>query len=145
MLSTNLQRGNRSPPTPTFPRARTMQAPPESGSSPSYLLQARIQKLKPSKEDRIAHRVESCGCVDGEEGDLVDLGAEDGELPGGGEVEAAVAGGELRVSGEEGVVAREDDPEGEAVPALDPGVAARLVDAVRVPRRQLREAGDGQR
>lgn len=89
---------------------------------------------------RIAYWVESGSGVDGEEGDLVDLGAEDGELPGGSEVEAAVAGGELCVAGKEGVVSREDDPEGEAVPALDPSVAARLVDAVRIPRRQLREA-----
>jgi hypothetical protein len=92
---------------------------------------------------RIAYWVESGSGVDGEEGDLVDLGAEDGELPGGSEVEAAVAGGELCVAGEEGVVSREDHPEGEAVPALDPCVTARLVDAVRVPHRQLREAAGG--
>jgi len=98
------------------------------------------QKLKASKKARIAYWVESGGGVDGEQGDLVDLGAEEGELPGGSEVEAAVAGGELCVAGEEGVVSREDHPEGEAIPALDPCVAARLVDAVRVRRRQLREA-----
>lgn len=109
----------------------------------TYWLQTTKQKLKASKKARIAYWVESGGGVDGEEGDLVDLGAEDGELPGGSEVEAAVAGGELCVAGEEGVVSREDHPEGEAVPALDPCVAAGLVDAVRVPRRQLREAEGG--
>ncbi|RZS16876.1 hypothetical protein BHM03_00048941 [Ensete ventricosum] len=53
------------------------------------------------------------GGVDGEEGDLVDLGAEDGELSAaGGEGEAAVARGQLQaLVEEERVPAGEGDPE----------------------------------
>lgn len=86
-----------------------------------------------------AYGVEAGGGVDGEEGDLVDLGAEDGELAGGGEAEAAVAGGELHGSaGVEGAEAGEGDPEAEPVPALDPRVAAGVVHPVLVPRRRHR-------
>jgi hypothetical protein len=81
----------------------------------------------------VAYGAEASGGVDGEEGDLVDLGAEDGELGGGGEVEAAVAGRELGGAGEEGAAAGEGEPEGEAVPALDPRVRARVVHRVVVP------------
>ena len=97
------------------------------------------------KEGRgIAYGAKACGRVDGEEGDLVDLGAEDGELGGGAEVEAAVAGGEPGGPGEEGAAAGEGEPEGEAVPALDPRVAARVVHPVGVPGGQRREGGERQ-
>jgi hypothetical protein len=43
-------------------------------------------------------------------------------------------GGELRLAAE-GVELGKGHPEGEAVPAQDPRVVARLVDAVRVRRR----------
>jgi hypothetical protein len=50
----------------------------------------------------------------------------------GGEIGAVVAGGELRLAGEELVEPDKGRPEGEAVPALDPRAAAQLVDAIRV-------------
>ena len=65
------------------------------------------------------------GGVDGEERDLVDLGAEEGDLRRG-EREPAVAGGELqRGVDEEGSPRRKGDCEGEPVGALDRGVGAR--------------------
>lgn len=93
------------------------------------------------KGDR-AYGAEACGGVDGEEGDLVDLGAEEGELRELGE--AAVAGGELGGAGVEGAVGGEGEAEGEAVPALDLRVGARVVDAVGVPRGGQRREGGGE-
>jgi hypothetical protein len=60
------------------------------------------------------------------------LRVEDGYLSRGGEVRAAVAGGELHLAGEELVEPNKGHPEGEAILMLDPCAAARLVDAIHV-------------
>lgn len=85
--------------------------------------------------------------VDGEKGDLVDLGTEDGELSAvGGEGEAGIARREFHPVGEEGFVAREGNPEGEPVPPLDLGVGARGEDAVLVASvHRRRQQGHHQR
>ncbi|BAS86740.1 Os03g0787150, partial [Oryza sativa Japonica Group] len=73
------------------------------------------------------------GGVDGEERNLVDLGAEHRELGAlGRQRQPSVAGGELHAAGEEVAARREGHAEGEPVPALHRRVRARLVHAVGV-------------
>lgn len=89
------------------------------------------------------------GGVDGEEGDLVDLGPENGDLrTGGGESEPAIAGRELLGGVVEEVGPRSERyGEAEPVRSLHGGVRARRVHAVRVVRlngRQPRRRGEDQ-
>lgn len=81
------------------------------------------------------------GGVDGEEGDLVDLGPENGDLvAGGGEREPAVAGRELPAAVVvEGGPRSERYGEAEPVRSLHGGVRARRVHIVRVARLNSRQ------
>jgi hypothetical protein len=89
------------------------------------------EKSNSSREEKKweTYGVESGVGVDGEQGNLIYLGAEDGELRGG-EIEAAVTGRELCLAGG-GVEPDKGHPEGEVIPMLDPR-AARLADAIHV-------------
>lgn len=91
------------------------------------------------------YRSEAVGGVDGEERDLVDLGAEESDLGvGRGEREPPVAGGELDGGvDKEGGSGRERDRETEPVGFLDRRVRARRVDWVRVAARLRQERQQG--
>lgn len=82
----------------------------------------------------MTHREETRS-VDSEEGDLIDFGAEQGELGvgGGRERETTVAGRKLvGLIVEEGIPGTESNAESETIGSLNLGIGARLVDAVGV-------------